>query len=79
MAPRHFNRLTANLQGVKAFALQLSSQLKALQKTFLSCHMGEGLVQPLLGRPTPQALPPAPRTVQVPVNPPHRVKQPLGL
>lgn len=79
MAPRHFNRSTANLQGVKALALQLSSQLKAFQKTFLSCQMGEGLIQSLLGRPTPQAVPPALSTVQVPVSPPDPVKEPLGL
>lgn len=35
---------TANLEGDKALVLQLSSHLKALLKTFLSCHMGGGLI-----------------------------------
>lgn len=71
VAPKHFNRLPANLEGDKALALQLSSQLKALQKTFLSCHMG---ADSFLGsRPTSQAVPPALRSVHVPDN----VKQQL--
>lgn len=73
VAPRHFNRPTANLEGDKALALPLSSQLKALQKTFLSCHMGDGLIDSLLGRPTSQAVPPVLRSVQVPDNPPKNM------
>lgn len=73
MAPRHFNRPTANLEGDKALALQLSSQLKVFQKTFLSCHMGDGLIDSLLGRPTSQAVPPVLRSVQAPDNPPKNM------
>lgn len=41
-------KATANLEGDKTLVLQLSSQLKALQKTFLSCYMADGLINSLL-------------------------------
>lgn len=52
-----FNRPTAKLEGDKVLILQFSSQLKALQNTFLSCHMGDGLIHSLLARSISQAIP----------------------
>lgn len=52
-----FSRPAANLEGDKVLVLQLSSLLKTLKNTFLSCPMGDGLIHSLLARSISQAIP----------------------